>query len=146
MTKKEKEKYESKQNVADSISSVNADTVLNTDVQHEFDAEESEQEEDVYKLFLFYPDGIENTDKDKVYKLTDAELLLDIVFDSQNTGIKKIAGKLKTTYLFPDTKIGDMRTWRFRFYDVIIKNIQIDSSSDFLIYDIEADGFDVNMS
>jgi hypothetical protein len=100
--------------------------------------------EDVYRLFIFYPNGIDNTESDQIYKLTDAELALDMSFSDKEQSINKICGRLKTTYFFPDTHIGDMRTWRFRFYDVVIKNIHIDSLSDFILYDIEADGFDVN--
>lgn len=118
------------------VGDTNIDTYQN-------DAATETDDEDVNKIFLFYPDGIDKTSNDKIYKLTDADLNMHLNFNKKGEMVK-MTGQLRTAYLFPDTKIGDMRTWRFRFYDIEIRNIHIDSSSDYLIYDIESGGFDVN--
>jgi hypothetical protein len=158
ISKKDKFNYEQKQQDIDNLNNIASDSnvdntnsisnsvrgsVSDSDLQTNTTTE-TEEQEDVYKLFLFYPNGIDKTKQEDVYKLTDAELDLHIECSDDKESIKSICGKLKTSYFFPDTNIGDMRTWRFRFYDVVIKRIHIDASSDFIYYDIEAGGFDVN--
>ena len=105
---------------------------------------DQEEEEDVYKLFLFYPDGIEDTKKEDIYKLTDAEMTMDALLASEGVeDLKEVRGRLKTTYFFEDSTIGDIKTWRYKFYDVSITSIHFDSMSNYIIYDIVAGGFDV---
>ena len=143
--KKEKHNYESIQNASSSVINDSNNTVVNEDDNSELSEElSSEEQEDVNKLFLFYPNGIDKTEQDKIYKLTDADLNMHISFSEDSKDVTDIMGQLRTTYFFEDTNIGDLRTWRYKFYDVVIKNIHLDSSSEFIVYDIEAGGFDVN--
>ena len=105
----------------------------------------NKQDQDVNKLFIFYPDGEEDPENKKktAYSINDASLVMHCGFE--NDKLNRVEGELTTSYYFDDTNLGLMRTWRYRFYNVQIVDIILDSSTDMIKYHIMADGFDVNI-
>ena len=124
----------------------NSSTISDNDIL-DSDSDSSDQNNnDIYKLFIFYPDGIEDTENKNgtAYSIDDGVLTMSCTFKNNGKELGKVEGELTTAYCFEDTELGLLRTWRYMFYNVRITNVVLDSSTDFIRYHIVADGFDVN--
>lgn len=84
---------------------------------------------------------VTDTEDDESYTIGDTKIVFVVDVDNENSKIN-ISGSIYTDYLFNNTEIKSIKSWRYKINDIVIHKITFDTETSKILYEFTAGDYE----